>query len=55
MILQITKIQLSGQKKKIPEPFSLFSLKSVKYGGKSDIVFSIFDTHIAALNYDCKL
>lgn len=54
MILQITKIQLSGQKK-VHEPFSLFSLKSVKYGGKSDIVFSIFDTHIAALNYDCKL
>lgn len=33
--------------KKKPELFFFISVKSVKYGGKSDIVLPIFDTHIA--------
>lgn len=39
------KIQLSGQKN--PELFFLISVKSVEYGGKSDIMLPIFNTHIA--------
>lgn len=42
---KIIKIQLSGQKN--PELFFFISGKSVKYGGKSDIVLPIFNTHIA--------
>lgn len=43
---KILKVQLSG-KKKNPEMFFFISVKSVKYGGKSDIMLPIFNTHIA--------